>query len=67
VLRLSRSLLISLFLSTFLTSIPSFAQNDRGTVAGVVTDATGAILPGARVELDPSGETGITNLQGLFT
>jgi len=65
--RLSRSLLISLFLSTFLTSLPSFAQNDRGTIAGVVTDTTGAILPGARVELVPSGQNGITNSQGLFT
>lgn len=54
----------------------AFAQNDRGGVAGKVTDATGALVPGAKVTLRnlatgvvqeaKANETGDFNFQSLI-
>jgi hypothetical protein len=41
-------------------ALPALAQRDMGTILGTVTDATGAVVPGARVTIVESG-TGITN------
>jgi outer membrane receptor protein involved in Fe transport len=41
-----------------LAAVPVVAQVDRATLAGTVTDATGAVIPGAKVEV-VSQETGL--------
>lgn len=42
------------------------AQERRSSLAGVVQDATGAMLPGARVRLDPGAIPAVSNSQGEF-
>ncbi|HZT39538.1 MAG TPA: TonB-dependent receptor [Bryobacteraceae bacterium] len=37
------------FVLLLLSSIPLFGQAERGTLAGVVTDKSGAVIPGAKV------------------
>ena len=34
----------------FLSVLTAFAQTDRGTITGTVSDATGAVIPGAAIE-----------------
>ncbi len=66
------SLLSSLVFTTFLSSLPSFAQNDRvtvsgrGTLTGSVTDSQGRMLQGAQVKVDPGDVTTVSDPQGLF-
>src|SRR5258706_14785616 len=43
------------------------AQSDRGAIAGTVKDSTGAVLPGARVELQQKGPSAVSDAQGQFT
>jgi outer membrane receptor protein involved in Fe transport len=43
------------------------AQERRGMITGNVTDAGQGILPGARVELQPGGQSVASNAQGQFT
>jgi hypothetical protein len=43
-----KRLQIVLFL--FLSALAAFAQTDRGTITGTVSDATGAVIPGATIE-----------------
>ena len=38
------------FCLSFLSASPAFAQGQTGSIAGVVSDATGAVLPGVTVE-----------------
>src|SRR6266404_9613779 len=33
-----------------LFTLPAWAQTDRGTITGTVSDATGAVIPGATIE-----------------
>jgi TonB-dependent receptor len=47
-------------------AIPGFAQTSRGAISGRVTDAQGAVLQAARVELQPSGQFALTDTQGQF-
>jgi TonB-dependent receptor len=42
-------------------------QERKGTVTGRVTDSSHAVLPGARVELQPKGHAVATDTQGQFT
>jgi hypothetical protein len=42
-------------------AMPALAQRDMGTVLGTVTDATGAVVPGATVTITEEA-TGITNV-----
>ena len=42
------------------------AQAARGSIAGKVLDSTGAVLPGARVDVHPSGASAVSNAQGDF-
>jgi Carboxypeptidase regulatory-like domain/TonB dependent receptor-like, beta-barrel len=42
-------------------AMPALAQRDMGTILGTVTDATGAVVPGAQVTIVEEG-TGITNV-----
>ncbi len=55
-----------LLVSLLLLSLPGFAQSGKGVITGSVTDNSGAVLKGARVELLPSGITASTNSQGIF-
>src|SRR5215472_15062032 len=43
------------------------AQVSRGAVSGRLTDSAGGLLQGARVELQPSGVSTVSNTQGEFT
>ncbi len=43
------------------------SQVSRGTVSGRLTDSAGGVLQGARVELEPSGASTVSNTQGEFT
>jgi len=53
---------------TFGLLLPDYlhAQNSHATLSGRVLDAGGAVLPGARVELEPRGISAVTNGQGEF-
>jgi Carboxypeptidase regulatory-like domain/TonB dependent receptor-like, beta-barrel len=53
--------LFSLILLSLCLALPVFAQRDMGTVLGTVTDATGAVVPGATVTITEEA-TGITNV-----
>src|SRR5947209_4026671 len=43
------------------------AQEKKGTITGRVTDASAAVLQGARVKLDPTEEFSVSNADGSFT
>jgi TonB-dependent receptor len=64
-----RSLFHLLFLSLIIAIIGSglaAAQSDRGMIAGTVKDSSGAVLPGARVELQQKGPSAVSDAQGQF-
>src|SRR5258706_3204926 len=42
------------------------AQEARGTVSGIVKDSNGGVLVGARVEIQPTGKSAVTDDQGQF-
>jgi len=50
----------------FFCSTTTLAQSDRGTIAGTVKDSSGAVLPGARVELQQKGPSAVSDAQGQF-
>jgi hypothetical protein len=55
----------------FLTAFAAFAQSDRGTITGAITDAQGAVIPNAKVSA-VSGDTGaeyatVTTATGNYT
>src|ERR1700724_578136 len=66
-----RKSLYSLFLMSFMISMlcatPAPAQERKGTINGRVTDVDHRALQGARVELQPTGLTAVTDGQGQFT
>jgi len=47
--------------------MPGFAQSGRGAISGRVTDASGAVMRAARVEVQPGGQTTFTDDQGQYT
>ncbi len=51
-------------------ALPSVAQEQRGAIQGVVTDSTGAVLPGATVEARSARmagvQTAVTNENGAY-
>src|SRR5882762_7803838 len=49
-----------------MSSTLMFSQGDRGAIAGTVKDASNAVLPGARVELDQKGPSAVSDQQGQF-
>lgn len=54
------------FLSAFLQT-PAGAQERKGTITGRVMDRTRAVVQGAQVELQPGGQTAVSDGQGQFT
>ena len=47
--------------------IPAFSQSNKGVISGVVKDSAGAVLQGAKVELQPQVRPTTTDGQGEFT
>src|SRR5262245_53655885 len=47
----------------FISAVTAFAQTDRGTITGTVSDATGAVIPGASIEAR-NVQTGTTHQAG---
>ena len=58
------------FMALFVLAVPSWAQTDRATLTGTVTDSSGAVVPGVSVvatNLETKVETSaITNDEGLY-
>jgi hypothetical protein len=48
-------LLLALTLALLLLPLGQFGQTDRGTIVGIVTDASGAVVPGASVTATRAG------------
>jgi hypothetical protein len=52
-----------------IAALPAFAQEQRGAIEGVVSDATGAVVPGATVEARSSAggvQSTVTDAQGTY-
>jgi hypothetical protein len=47
-------------------TIPASAQEARGTISGTVKDSNGGVLVGARVEIQPTGKSAVSDDQGQF-
>jgi len=62
-----RCVFLTFLLCNVLWVAETSAQERRGTITGRVTDASQGVLPGARVELQPTGKSAISNDQGEFT
>ncbi len=62
---LYRSMILCLL--QFIVISSSAAQEKRATLAGSVTDPSGAMLQGALVQLQPSGESTASRSDGSFT
>lgn len=60
-----RRLLTSLSLLMLICG-PIGAQERKGSITGSVTDSTKAVVQGARVKVDPGGQTAVSDAQGLF-
>src|SRR5262245_24516206 len=62
--------LLSISIAFLCLSITTFAQTSRGTVSGVITDPTGAVIAGASVVLTNSAttvsRTTVTNEDGFY-
>lgn len=61
------SVVLAVLTCSVLWLMPLLAQEPRGMIMGNVTDAEQSILPGAQVELQPSGQSVVSNAQGQFT
>ncbi|HVG91773.1 MAG TPA: carboxypeptidase regulatory-like domain-containing protein, partial [Alphaproteobacteria bacterium] len=60
---------VSLFLVFVfsLLHLTATAQEHKGSITGRVTDATQAVLQGARIEIEPNGPKAVSDSQGQFT
>ena len=65
--RLACSLCVMAITISAICPMAVVAQQRNGTIAGSVTDSAKAALPGARVDLQPSGQSVVSNGQGQFT
>jgi TonB-dependent receptor len=62
-----RSLLVLVLTINVLWVTGAGAQERRGTITGRVMDASQGVLPGARVELQPTGKSAVSDGHGEFT
>jgi TonB-dependent receptor len=62
-----RSMLVAFLSLNVLSLTPVIAQERKSTITGHVTDANHDPLVGARVELQPLGQSAVTDAQGQFT
>jgi len=62
-----RLCLSSVLLICFLTATLGFSQSGKGVIDGVVRDSAGAVLQGAKIEMQPQLRPITTNGQGEFT
>ena len=51
-----KNISLALTLALALSAI-AFGQGQRGSIEGTITDATGAVIPGATVTIESSGST----------
>jgi TonB-dependent receptor len=61
------SVLLMALLSSVFGLIPAHAQERKGTITGRVTDESHRVLQGARIELQPKGQSAVADAQGDFT
>jgi TonB-dependent receptor len=59
--------LIAVLMCSMLALTPAAAQERKGAISGHVTDATQAVVQGARVEAQPGGQSAVSDGQGQFT
>lgn len=52
----------SLLLLCLLTTLPAAAQEQRGSIEGIVTDSSGAVLPGVTIEARSPAMVGVTTV-----
>ncbi len=62
-----RRAILAIFSLFTLIALPALAQTGRGTLTGSVVDAQGAALQGAKITLDPSGSSTLSDPSGQFT
>jgi TonB-dependent receptor len=62
-----RILSFAILVLCLFASSPAFAQSSKGVISGVVKDAAGAVLQGAKIELQPQVRPLTTDGQGEFT
>ena len=60
-------LLIAFGMCSMFALTPAAAQERKGAISGHVTDATRAVVQGARVEVQPGGQTAVSDREGEFT
>src|SRR5579863_407974 len=63
----ARFVLIVVLAASILLQTSALGQTGKGTISGRVADSGGAVLQGARVELQPGGAAAVTDQQGQFT
>ena len=67
----SKKPILITFLICLSTSLTVTAQSDRGTITGIVTDSTGAVLPKASVSATNTSKgiisKTVTNEEGNYT
>src|SRR5579863_9957752 len=59
--------LVAALAGSMLLQTSAFPQTGKGAISGRVMDSGGAVLQGARVELQPGGAASVTDRQGEFT
>ena len=59
-------LAISTVVLIFSLCATSLGQTSRGSISGRAVDSAGAVLPGARIDLQPGAATAVTSGQGEF-
>jgi TonB-dependent receptor len=66
-MRKTLQLILVIVVSTLFGQMQVSAQVLKGSIAGRVTDSSGAVLQGAQVELQPKTQSVVTNQHGEFT
>ncbi len=59
-----RSFMLLLLVFASSISLHALLKSDTGTISGTVKDSTGAVLPGAQIQLQPGNTTVASNSQG---